>query len=72
MTVTDGRGKSVSQQTGVLKAQILTPQAAVVVRLTIAVLVGGDEVIILGSKTPREQPNIDLTEGLSCKGGGSW
>lgn len=67
MTVADGRGKTIFQQTGVLTAHLLTPWAPVVILLAVAVVPGGDGVLILGSKARREQLNIDEMESLRAK-----
>lgn len=44
-----------------------TPWAPVVIRLAVAVVPGGDDVLILGSKTLRAQPNTDILRGLWAK-----
>lgn len=45
----------------------MTSWAPVVIRFTVAVLPGGEKVLILDSKTLWEQLNIDTTEGLREK-----
>lgn len=67
MTVADGQRAETFQQTGVLTAHVLTPWAPMVIRWTVAVLPGGDDVMILNSKALREQLNIDIMEGLRAK-----
>lgn len=47
MTVGDGRGQNKSQPTRALAAHIMTSWAPVVIRLAVAVLSGGDDVLIL-------------------------
>lgn len=71
MTDSDGRGQnrgqSISQYTGMLTVHVMTPWAPVVIRLAIAVLPGGVDLLILGSKTLRKQLNIDILGGLRAK-----
>lgn len=55
------------QQTSLLTATILTPWAPVVIRLSVAIVLGGDDNHNLGAKTLREQLNIDATQGLKVK-----
>ena len=49
------------------KVSVLTLWGPVDIRLAVAVLPGGDDVLILGSKTLREQLNIDVMDGLKAK-----
>ena len=67
VNIADGRSVSLTQQTCMLKVSALTPWGQVSVRLAVAVLPGGDDVLILGSKTLREQLNINVMDGLMAK-----
>lgn len=67
MTVADGRGQKVSELTGVLTVYLLTSWAPMVIPLAVAVLSGGDNVLILGSKALREQLSIVILERLRVK-----
>lgn len=50
-----------------MTAHITTPWVEVVIRLDGTVWPGGDNALILRSKTPPEQRNIGITEGLRAK-----
>lgn len=72
--VADGRERNLTQHT-------TTPWAPLVVRLTVAILPGGDDTLVLGSKTLREKLHIDVMDGLRVraqgqheleKSGGTW
>lgn len=67
LSMSDGRGVSTTQQTGPLTATTLTPWALVVIRLSVSILPGGDDVLILGSRTFGEERGIDLVQGLTPK-----
>lgn len=69
MAIADGRGQSLSQQTGMLTAHITTPSVPVVIRLAVAALPGegGNGFLTLDSKTLREQLNVDLMEELRAR-----
>lgn len=66
MTVANGWEKNISWQTGVPATHAMTPWAPVVIRLAVSML-PGDAALILGSKAPRLQLNIDILKGLRTK-----
>ena len=56
-----------AQQTCMLKVSVLTPRGQVGIRLAVAVLPGGNDVPMLGSKTLWEQVNIHVMDGSKAK-----
>lgn len=67
VSVVDGRERNLTQQTGHLAAHIMMPWAPVVIRLTVAILQGGDDTLVLGSEILREQLSIDVMDGLQTR-----
>lgn len=66
--MTDGRGVSNSYQTGLVAATVLTPWVSVVMRLSLAILPAGvNDVLTFGTKTLREQLDIDIMQGLKAE-----
>lgn len=62
-TVADVRGMAITQSTCLLTAAIMTPLEPANIRLTVAVLPGGDDGLIVGWKTLREQLHFDVMQG---------
>lgn len=67
MSVADGWEINPTRPTGLLRAHILAPWVPVVIWLAMAILTGGDENLILSSKTLREQLDIDGMDGLRVR-----
>lgn len=64
MYLADGWKKTVPQQADLLTVYIMIQWASVVIHLQVFIRSGVDNSLILGSKTPKEQLNIDVINGL--------
>lgn len=60
--MTDWQSRLLNQRAGLLTAPLLTPWTPRGIKLAIVVLLGGDDVHILGSEALFEQLNVDVME----------
>lgn len=64
VSVADGGEMNLTQQTRLLTTYIMTPWAPVGICLAVAILQGGGDALILGSKLLRKQLHIVVMDGL--------
>ena len=62
--VSDGRVIPIGERTVSVRVTLMTPWAPVIFDVTLAIVPGDDDVLIIGSKTLRERLGIDVMEGL--------